>query len=300
MRYTCVSGTRKSAVCFYRESSLKDKPHDHYLKIWYISATLLRYKIAYWVLLGRKLITMKRYLFLLLAIVSVVVMIAMSGCKKNEEEPELATTGELNGHAWVDLGLPSGTKWATCNVGATTPEGYGNYYAWGETTTKETYNGSTYKYGNGPEGLIKYCPETTLTTDWGMTFGRDGYTDTLTTLEPSDDAATVNWGGNWRMPTQDEIQELTDNCNMTWNTQNGINGILFTSKTNSNSIFLPTAGYRYDSELNDAGSDGYYWSSSLKAFEPIFAIRLDLDEYYCSVSMNSRSHGCPVRPVCTR
>ncbi|MBR5982920.1 MAG: hypothetical protein IK025_04230 [Bacteroidales bacterium] len=144
-----------------------------------------------------------------------------------------ASTGTVNGHAWVDLGLPSGTRWATCNVGASTPTAYGNYYAWGETTTKSSYTEDNYTYSSNP-----------------------------TTLPSSADAATANWGSGWRMPTSTEMQELIDNCTVTWTTQSGVNGRLFTGP-NGNSIFLPAAGGRYDSELYDAGSYGNYWSSSL-------------------------------------
>ena len=162
--------------------------------------------------------------------------------KLNTLEVEVAGGGDE--HAYVDLGLPSGLLWATCNVGADTPEAYGDYFAWGETTPKSTYNWSTYQYHNG-SGLTKYT-------------GSDG----LTTLEPSDDAATANWGDGWRMPTKAEFQELYNNTTMTWTQQNGVNGRLFTA-ANGNSLFLPAAGYRYGSSLDDAGDLGHFWSSSL-------------------------------------
>ena len=166
-----------------------------------------------------------------------------------------------NGHEYVDLGLPSGLKWATCNVGATTPEGYGDYFAWGETEPKATYDVSTYKYCNGTiDSFTKYCTES----DLGFDFGTE---DNKTMLELSDDAARVNWGGDWRMPTGDEMEELmdTNNCTWEWTTQNGVNGYKVTSNKNGNSIFLPAAGERYNYDLNNAGSNGYYWSSSLVA-----------------------------------
>jgi len=189
------------------------------------------------------------------------------------------TTGTLNGYDWVDLGLPSGTKWATCNVGATTPEGYGNYYAWGETTTKETYSWDTYRYYDG-SNLTKYT-------------GSDG----LATLQSSDDAATANWGSGWRMPTQTEMRELIDNCTVTWTTQNGVNGRLFTG-SNGNSIFLPAAGYRYDSELNGAGSGGYVWSGSLYSDDTGGAWGLLFDSDGCYVDIGDRYYGLTVRAVC--
>ncbi|MBQ7819150.1 MAG: hypothetical protein IJ341_05580, partial [Bacteroidales bacterium] len=158
-----------------------------------------------------------------------------------------------NGHAYVDLGLS--VKWATCNVGATTPEGYGDYFAWGETSPKTTYDWSTYKYSNGTyDSMTKYCTQSSY-----------GTVDNKTTLELTDDAARVNWGGSWRMPTEAEQNELrdTNNCTWTWTTQNGVNGHKVTSKKNGNSIFLPAAGYRGSSDLDGAGGYGYYWSSSL-------------------------------------
>ena len=191
----------------------------------------------------------------------------------------------------VDLGLPSGIKWASCNIGATTPENYGNYYAWGEVLPKEDYSWVTYKYANGDYNkLTKYCNN--------ASYGDNGFTDNKTTLEPEDDAAHVNWGGSWRMPTDAEWAELIANCTWTWTTQNGINGYQVTGKTNSNSIFLPAAGYRYDSSLSYVGYDGYYWSSSLYEYYPYYAWYL----YFGSDSVYRgsyyRSRGRSVRPVC--
>ena len=198
----------------------------------------------------------------------------------------------LNGHEFVDLGLPSGIRWATCNVGSTTPEGYGDYFAWGETSTKDTYNWSTYRYCNGSSStLTKYCNN--------AEYGNNGFTDALTTLEASDDAATANWGAGWRMPTQSEIQELYDNCTHEWTTQNGVKGEKFTG-SNGNSIFLPAAGYRGDDELYDVGSLGYCWSSSLCTSRPYIAWLLLFscwDE--CGTNDDfTRGSGVSVRPVC--
>ena len=108
--------------------------------------------------------------------------------------------GAESGYNYVDLGLTSGTKWATCNVGASKPQDYGDYYAWGEVTPKETYNWSTYKYGSAYNQLTKYCSSSS--------YGKDGFTDSKTTLDLSDDAAYVNWGGKWRMPTKAQQDEL--------------------------------------------------------------------------------------------
>ena len=192
----------------------------------------------------------------------------------------------------VDLGLPSGIKWASCNVGAEKPEDYGNYYAWGEVLPKEDYSWATYKYANGAsDKLTKYCNEASQ--------GDNGFTDNKTTLDHGDDAAYFNWGGSWRMPTDAEWIELREQCTWTWTTQNGINGYRVASKTNSNSIFLPAAGGRSGSDLDDVGSYGYYWSSSLYEGGPNDAWSLNFslgnvttrDYYY-------RYYGQSVRPVC--
>ena len=173
-------------------------------------------------------------------------------------------SGTENGHDYVDLGLPSGLKWATCNIGATAPEGYGDYFAWGETEPKSNYDWSTYKYCNGSyDTMTKYCTQSS-----------HGTVDNKTTLEASDDAAQVNWGGKWRMPTSAEQDELQNNCTWTWTTRNGINGYKVTSKTNGNTIFMPAAGYRYGTSVYDVGSYGNYWSSSLTGFSSDFAYYL--------------------------
>ena len=183
---------------------------------------------------------------------------------------------ESKDHAYVDLGLPSGTLWATCNVGANSPEGYGDYFAWGETTPKSVYSWDTYQYGDGST-FTKYT-------------GSDG----LTTLLPEDDAATANLGSGWRMPTKEEFEELYNNTTVTWTQLNGVNGRLFTA-SNGNSLFLPAAGGRYESSLYDAGSHGLYWSSSLHAY---YAWYLDFDWYlFSGVSYGFRPEGNSVRAV---
>lgn len=195
-------------------------------------------------------------------------------------------TLSLNVHEYVDLGLS--VKWATMNVGAKTPEEYGDYFAWGETTTKSTYNWSTYKYCNGSyDSLTKYNTNSSY-----------GTIDNKTQLDLRDDAARANWGGSWRMPTDAELTELRSNCTWTWTTQNGVNGYKVTSKKSgytNNSIFLPAAGYRYDSSLNGAGSYGYYWSSSLNTGYPSYAWSVDFDS---GSVYRVRADGQSVRPVC--
>ena len=193
--------------------------------------------------------------------------------------------GIENGYAWIDLGLPSGIKWATCNVGAGNPEDYGNYYAWGEVLPKADYSLATYKYANGAsDKLTKYCNK--------ANYGDNGFTDNKTTLEPEDDAAYFNWGGSWRMPTDAEWTELREQCTWTWTTQNGIHGYRVASKTNSNSIFLPVTFYFYDYVI------GYYWSSSLYENYPDGAWGLCFGSGRVRRYYGLRSYGQSVRPVC--
>ena len=198
-----------------------------------------------------------------------------------------------NGHEYVDLGLPSGTLWATCNVGANKPEDYGDYFAWGETQPKDYYNWSTYKYCNGSATtLTKYCTNSDF-----------GTIDNKTVLEAADDAARANWGGSWRMPTDAELTELCEQCTWTWTTQNGVYGYKVTSKKSdytNKSIFLPAAGYRNVSSLYYAGSDGYYWSSSLLTDYPSNARFVGFYSDYVRRSPNGRYYGYSVRPVCTQ
>ncbi len=186
----------------------------------------------------------------------------------------------------VDLGLPSGIKWASCNVGATQPEDYGNYYAWGEVVPKDDYSWETYKYANGSSStLTKYCNN--------ASYGDNGFTDGKTTLDLEDDVAHVNWGGNWCMPRSAEIDELRNNCTWKWTIKNGINGYQVTSNTNSNSIFLPAAGSCYYTNIDNFGSYGYYWSLSLDKLLPYGAC--NLTDVLGSLS---RCRGLSVRPVC--
>ena len=172
----------------------------------------------------------------------------------------LTLTAEFD-YAYVDLGLS--VKWATCNVGATKPEEYGNYYAWGETSPKSSYNSSNYTYSSSP-----------------------------TTLPLNRDAVAVNWGGNWRMPTLNEIKELKEKCKWTWT----VRGYTVTGP-NGNSIFLPAAGYRNYSDLHDAGSYGYYWSSSLYAGNSGYAYYLFFLSDYVYLDYRSRYYGRSVRGV---
>lgn len=194
---------------------------------------------------------------------------------------------KYNGHEYVDLGLPSGLKWATMNVGADTPEDYGWYFAWGETSPKTIYDWSTYTLCKGTSTtLTKYCTSSSY-----------GTADNKTTLEPADDAAYKNWGGTWRMPTKAEQDELREKCTWTWTTQGNVKGYKVTGP-NGNSIFLPAAGYRNGSSLGSADSYGDYWSSSLDTSDSGGACYLYFNSsgvysYYCG-----RCYDLSVRAVC--
>ena len=183
----------------------------------------------------------------------------------------------------VDLGLPSGLKWANMNIGAESPEDYGDYFAWGETTGykdgKRDFSSATYKYYlvtkiTTPDTTDKdgfFIPGTTTTTTGYTKYvtkkdasknGYDGFCDDKAVLEPEDDAAYVNWGGDWRMPTKKEQDELRNGCTWEWAELKGVKGYKVTGP-NGNFIFLPAAGSRDNSGLSNAGSFGDYWSSSL-------------------------------------
>ncbi len=192
-----------------------------------------------------------------------------AGCTPQEDNDDLH---------YVDLGLPSGTLWATCNVGANAPEKYGDYFAWGETQPKDVYSWSIYQYYAGGN-LTKYTGS-----------------DSLTILLPEDDAATANWGDEWRMPTKEEWQELYNNTAVTWTQQNGVNGRLFTA-SNGNSLFLPAAGRHWNSDLYGVGSYGYYWSSSLYTDTPTIAWYFYFGSGYYSVYDDYRNGGRSVRAV---
>ena len=192
------------------------------------------------------------------------------GTSYGEELTFTTLSSGINGHEFVDLGLPSGLKWATCNVGATTPEGYGNCYAWGETTTKATYDEpNSFTYG-------RYI---------GDISGNATY-----------DVARANWGSTWRMPTKAEMNELRVNCTWTWTTQNGVNGYRVTGP-NGNSIFLPAAGVCVMSSRNYIGEYGRYWVSTPYESITYYAYYLYFSSGGYGVDWSGRYSGYTVRPV---
>ena len=201
---------------------------------------------------------------------------------------------------YVDLGLPSGLKWAKCNLGASKQSDYGDYYAWGETTPKTDYTWATYKWMQAGQSDEKYITKYTFADGktGGIWYDSAGnfIGDNKTVLDAADDAATANLGSPWRMPTFDEIQELRDNCTWTWTTQDGVNGYQVDGP-NGNAIFLPAAGGREDSGLKFAGSWGYYWSSLLHTNASNGARSLDFDSVRHDWDGYNRFLGCSIRPV---
>ena len=219
--------------------------------------------------------------------------------RKAREEARQKKLATEKKHKYIDLGLPSGTLWATCNIGASKPEDYGDHFAWGETQTKSSYNVESYKYSQGgfkkDNGLVnprltKYCNKTDM--------GNNGFTDNLTELQASDDPAAVNWGNGWHTPTKEQWQELLDNTINLWTTQNDVLGRLFIAK-NGKTLFLPAAGACVDSKLNYANSYGCYWSKSLyTGAYPLYAWELYFRSDLCEVAEDGyRCHGISVRPV---
>lgn len=190
--------------------------------------------------------------------------------KKSKELVESNTTFSVQ---LIDLGLPSGTKWADRNVGANAPEEYGDYFAWGETKPKKVYNKTTYIHLT-EDGKYKHLGKNIASTEY--------------------DAATANLGKFFCMPTDEQFQELVDKCSWEWTTLNGINGHKITSP-NGNHIFLPAAGWKYAGDLGGVGDDGFYWSASPDHEYYAGGLYFDSGDWSCDNS--GRSHGLSVRPV---
>ena len=214
---------------------------------------------------------MKKILLLMTFILPFVLI----SCSEDKDEPVISEE-----HDWVDLGLPSGTLWATCNIGANKPEEYGDYFAWGETTPKGTYQWDSY---NGPK------------------YSEFNDTDNKSELDLKDDAAYVNWGSQWRMPTDDQFNELFNSCSRHWTQLNGVKGLLLKGP-NGNTMFLPAAGIRVDSFHWDADTSGFY--RTLTRYPGNFIgdsnpIHLEFaSDDWCTCSrLSYRFYGLTVRPV---
>ena len=188
----------------------------------------------------------------------------------------------FNGHAYVDLGLPSGLLWATCNVGASVPEDYGTYYAWGETETKNYFSWSEYSHGTSGQDITKY-----------------NSTDGKTVLDLEDDAAHIVMGGDWRMPTLTELEELIENTTQETEVINGVTGVLFTSIANSKTLFFPLGGMKQNFSAQDINRQAYYWMSTLFSSSASFGDRMDYVKNWSSATSNGalRCYGLKVRGV---
>ena len=205
------------------------------------------------------------------------VVILMTACSSESIEIDSPETGNYPVAKAIDLGLPSGTKWASWNVGASKPEEYGGYYAWGETEEKDYYDWSTYIYCDGSSSTCHHIGDDIAGTEY--------------------DVAHVKWGGSWRIPTRAQQDELRKNCTREWTQLNGVNGIKV-SGPNGNTIFLPAAGYRWSGDLFDEGKCGDYWLSSFDPYHEYYAC----DLYFYSSSWywgsDGRDYGVSVRAVC--
>jgi serine/threonine protein kinase len=209
-----------------------------------------------------------------------------------EDIHPLGKEASSDGHKWVDLGLPSGLKWATCNLGATSPEEYGDYFAWGEVTAKGEYSTYNYRFQSRLNwiGEIKTLTKYNTRHQYGPIDGNDR-------LDPEDDAATVRWGKKWRMPREEDFKELLKYCSFVYTEKNGIKGQTITSKKNGNSVFIPNAGYIGNGQFCFRGSIGYYWSASLMSDYPNNACTLYFDTDNTSLENHFRHLGLPIRPV---
>ena len=239
---------------------------------------------------------------LLLLVTSLILTTSCNDDDKKTEQPQTPTvTIKINA---VDLGLPSGTKWAEANLGAEKPQDLGLFYAWGETIgygldawVGRPFDCTKYQWCSGSETTFtKYCTDASV-----------GTVDNKTTLDPEDDVAHVIWGGKWRMPTKQEMVELLDNCTWEWTTLNGVNGYRVTSKKQgytNRSIFLPAAGHALNLRY-EYGSRGSYWSSTIEPLNDGMgslschsAAIIDFSSRHAVISYGSRESGYSIRPVC--
>jgi hypothetical protein len=198
-----------------------------------------------------------------------------SGEESNDDGEAYTSCPDGNHPHMIDLGLPSGTKWACCNVGASKPEEYGSYFAWGETQPKSVYDWNTYPYGSAWNNVMSI----------GSNIARTNY-----------DAATANWGEPWYMPSLSQFEELLASCTSVWTTQNSVKGRKFIG-TNGGTIFLPAAGQRSNSESEAVGKEGQYWSSTLTDGNLGSARSLNIYSGGASVGKQFRNFGKTVRPV---
>lgn len=228
-------------------------------------------------------------------LLSSLLILGMSSCEKEDDTVKIEDYSSVIAES-VDLGLS--VKWASHNLGAKEPEGYGCYYAWGEIEKKSSYTWKNYRFRSSGETLtdVKFNKYNSKP--------NSGTVDSKTTLDLVDDVAHAKWGGEWRIPTPDEFRELLNNCTWTWTTQNGVNGYKVTSKKigyENSSIFLPAAGFFAGESVGCTGSIGYYLTNSLNTASYAYTyemIQLYISEKYHRNNSGFRDDGCSVRPVC--
>ena len=224
------------------------------------------------------------YLMPLIAVSIIAVGIGIWSYFSSDETVSKAS-GIVEGHEYVDLQLPSGLKWARCNIGAEEPEGFGYYYAWGETEQKPNYTWYTYKFSIGDSLLTKYNFS-----------NEEGLVDSIFILQDIDDVARSAWGGGWRMPNSIEYRELIDNCDYSWEKVNGVWGGLLKSRKNGNTIFFPAAGSRISSG-KWGEKEVECWTVDIGAYNPWLANHVTMDSLSADVDNTIRDLGRPIRAV---
>lgn len=210
--------------------------------------------------------------------------------EKEEPSSEESQENILNGHEWQDLGLPSHTLWARTNIGAESPEEYGDYFSWGEVEKKNVFSLDKYKYNQDTEGFTKYVPKSQ------KSFGYKNFSDDKTELMPSDDAAHVIWGTGWRIPSYEQMKELVTCCTWVWDELDGKKGYKVYGP-NGQHIFIPAAGFRTGTRQMGVGNDAYLWFRNLYSPMPSRSWSLYLNESAHYMSNSTRSDGQSIRPV---
>lgn len=228
---------------------------------------------------------MKKFFFLM---AMAIVALGFTACTNNHDNPTTEPNSET-AVEWIDLGLPSGTLWGKCNIGATAPEEYGDYFVWGETVTKQVYDWSTYRYCTADGDSLLTLTKYNTSEAYGMV-------DNLTILQTTDDVA-VDVASGTRIPTREDWEELLAGTVAEWGTLNGVGGYCLTAP-NGNSLFLPAAGSSNGKELVAAGEYGFYWSASLFTDSPDDAWSFSfLPGNHRIGSFGYRSDGQSIRPV---
>ena len=224
------------------------------------------------------------------ALMTSVIALCGTGCSSSEE----SVSGQLEGHNYVDLGLPSGTLWATCNLGANQPEENGAYYAWGETSPKSEFEWTNYKYGNGEAEsrikMTKYCSHE-----------KKGAVDNIQLLDSTDDAASATWNGKWRIPTKEEWEELLDGCTWEWVKNykgSGLDMKKGTSKSNGKTILFPFSGYYNGTAFFNNSSA--FWSSTQKADNGLDAYFVRMLTHNQNMNNGHRKQGMTIRAVASK